>query len=394
MDDGGDMTDDDFARNWRDRDEEPDFVPDFSIAPTLAVPLPAICMASLEGVDIPPREWIVPDWIPSKAVTLLAGGGATGKSLLTQQMLTCIALGIPCLSMPASDPMPTLYLNCEDEADEMARRNRDIAAALGVPIRELVDVHTLSRAGEMGNDLGTFDDKRNFHLSSLFHQIEATAVASGARVIALDNIAHLFTGNENIRGEVTQFANACLRLAIRIDGAVLLLGHPAKAEGSEYSGSTGWENAVRARLFLCRPEPTEGKEPDPNARILTSGKVNYSAKGNAVEMAWHKGAFVLPDSLPQDVPQDPGSDAGKINGLFLDCLAESTRQRRAVSASPYSRTFAPKAFAAMPMAKKTKERDFKLAMERLLALGKIAAETELWTNPKNRHPVLGMARIG
>lgn len=387
------MSDADFARNWAEPDYEPDFAPIRVTTPDKVEPLAAVCMATLDGKAIPPREWIVPGWIPSKAVTLLAGGGGTGKSLLTQQMLTCIALGVPCLSMPASDPMPTLFVDCEDESDELARRNRDIAASIGVPVRGFADVHTISRAGEMGNDLGTFDDKRNFHLSTLFHQIEATAVATGARVIGLDNIGHMFTGNENVRGEVTQFANACNRLAIRINGAVLLLGHPAKVEGSEYSGSTGWENAVRARLFLERPKAKEGHEPDPDVRILTSGKVNYSAKGDAVEMVWHKGAFVTPDSLPEEPPIDPASASGMLNDLFMQCLAETTKQQRAVSDSPYSRTYAPKIFAAMPLSKRASKHDFEMAMERLLAVGKIAVGQNLWVDSK-RHPVVGIARCG
>ncbi|MEG7688978.1 AAA family ATPase, partial [Listeria monocytogenes] len=88
---------------------------------------------------------------------------------------------------------------------------------------------------------GTFDNDRNFKLSAFFHQIEAAAMAIGAKVVGLDNVAHLFTGNENVRGEVTQFMNACTRLAMHIGGSVVLLGHPAKIEGSQYSGSTSWE---------------------------------------------------------------------------------------------------------------------------------------------------------
>ena len=391
------MTDADFARNWAEPDYEPEVAPARIAVPDKVDPLPAICMATLDGRTIPPREWIVPGWIPSKAVTLLAGGGGTGKSLLTQQLLACIAMGVPCLSMPASVPMPTLFIDCEDEPDELARRNRDIAAAIGVPVRDFANVHVLSRAGEMGNDLGTFDDRRNFHLSAFFHQIEATAIITGARVLALDNIGHLYTGNENVRGEVTQFANALNRLAIRIDGAVLLLGHPAKVEGSEYSGSTGWENAVRARLFLERPKAKEGQEPDPDTRILTSGKVNYSAKGDAVEMRWHKGAFVLPDvadEADQAVDPDPSSHAGQVNDRFLLCLAECAKKERAVSDKPRAGNYAPRIFAKMPLAKRTPAKDFELALERLLSLGKVAVQQPLWVDKADRKTVFGIARCG
>jgi RecA-family ATPase len=186
--------------------------------------------------------------------------------------------------------------------------------------------------------------------------------------------------------------NACTRLAIAIDGAVIVLGHPAKVEGSTYSGSTSWENAVRSRLFLQRPEVDEGQEQDPNERVLSREKSNYAAKDEKVLMVWHHGAFVSRDMLP--VQETPAYEAsGKFNALFLDCLDECNKQRRAVSHSPYSRTFAPKVFAKMPAGKRARVADFEAAMERLLAAGKIGAEQPLWLNPANRHPVIGLARL-
>ena len=59
---------------------------------------------------------------------------------------------------------------------------------------------------------------------------------------------------------------------------ILLLGHPSvagKASGSGYSGSTAWNNAVRSRMYLTRPEEGAGDE-----RILTRGKANYASSGD------------------------------------------------------------------------------------------------------------------
>lgn len=383
----------DFDRNFADRDDTPDYAAPLKLVPEKVHPLPITCMADLHGKLIPPREWIIQDWIPANAVTLVAGGGATGKSLLIQQLLVCTALGLPCLSMPASAPTPTLFINCEDETLELERRNRDICDAIGVEVRECADVYTISRLGELGNELGTFDDRRTFQLSAFFRTVEATAFQCGARVIGLDNIGHLFTGNENDRGEVTQFANALSRLAMRINGAVILLGHPAKVEGSQYSGSTAWENAVRSRLFLSRPEGAGEQALDDDARILTRGKANYSAKGAALEMRWHKGAFVPPEPETDDPYVDPGSNAGKHNAAFLKCLAVATDQLRAVSHKPNSGTYAPRIFAQMPAGKGVSKHDFALAMERLLGMKTIAVDQNLWVG-KDRHTVTGVARCG
>ena len=72
----------------------------------------------------------------------------------------------------------------------------------------------------------------------LYQTIREAARSTGAKLIVVDNIAQCFGGNENIRVEVTAFVNALSGLALELDAAVLLLGHPGKASDSEYSGST------------------------------------------------------------------------------------------------------------------------------------------------------------
>jgi RecA-family ATPase len=355
-------------------------------------PLPTIRLADLEGVEIPPRQWVVKGWLPANAVTLIAGGGGVGKSLMTQQLLTAISLGLNWLGMETVAAVPTLFVNCEDEMDEIARRNVDIAEALGFKVGALKDAHVLSRAGALGNELGTFDGDRKFVLSAFFHQITRAAKEAGCKVVGLDNIAHLFTGNENVRSEVTQFVNACNRLAMEIGGAVVLLGHPAKIEDSQYSGSTAWENSVRSRLFLQRPKVEQGQDCDPNERILTRGKSNYAAKDEAVQMVWHRGAFVERSMVPE-VESTAYEVAGKWNALFLECLDDCNRKQRNVSHNSRASNYAPKLFAAMPGGARGNKAIFAAAMERLIAGEIIKIDQPLWLG-NDRKPVFGIARVG
>ncbi|MBV8798450.1 MAG: AAA family ATPase, partial [Alphaproteobacteria bacterium] len=51
-----------------------------------------ICAASLAGQDIPSRDELVEGMIPRDAVTILAGDGGTGKSLLALQLAVAIQL--------------------------------------------------------------------------------------------------------------------------------------------------------------------------------------------------------------------------------------------------------------------------------------------------------------
>ena len=344
-------------------------------------------MGALHGVEAPAREWIVRDWLPSRTVTLLAGDGGAGKSLFTQQWLTAIGTSAEFLGMRAA-LASTLYVNCEDEPDELHRRGSDICQALAVPMSYCAgSVFTLSRAGSAGNELGTFDAAGLFDPSTFFRQIEQTAIRNKVRVLALDNVAHLYAGNENIRGHVTQFLNACHRLACAIDGAVILIGHPAKVEGSTYSGSTAWNAGVRNRLFLERPDGEADAMSDD--RILKRDKANYAAKDATLTMTWSKGAFVSHDaSVPFGAPEAATRD----DNIFLNCLAAATAQNRAVSHSPNAGTYAPKVFYRMPDAKPMKLPALVAAMERLLHAGRIKASQSLWRDQKSNW-VTGLRRV-
>ncbi len=70
---------------------------DFSLEP-----LEIIAPAALQGLAIPERRWIWPEWIPVGAVTALYGDGGTGKSLLAQQLMTACATGAPKIATTAS----------------------------------------------------------------------------------------------------------------------------------------------------------------------------------------------------------------------------------------------------------------------------------------------------
>jgi RecA-family ATPase len=321
----------------------------------------------------PERPWIVPGLLPTRSLALLAGGAGTGKTLLKQQWLASVATGASFLGMEPSQPVPVLMVNCEDDHDELWRRQWDICRALGVSFLDLQEAgfHVLPRLG-MDNSLGTFDAAGRFKPSELFVYIRAFALARGVRVIALDNIAHIFSGNENDRAMVTAFCSKLASLALEIDGAVILIGHPAKGLGSQWSGSTAWEACVRTRLYLSRETDAEGKEVEgSDMRTLSLGKANYAGKGWKVDMQWRAGAF-----YPVAVGDTPAA-AHVAEDAFLRCLDAATEQRRNVSHVPGT-NYAPARFARMAEAGKQGERALAAAMERLLSRGVIEVDRPLW----------------
>jgi RecA-family ATPase len=208
------------------------------------------------------------------------------------------------------------------------------------------------------------------------------AVATQAQVIILDNVAHLFTGNENDRGDVTRFVNLLNRLAGDTGAAVLLIGHPNKA-GADYSGSTAWLNAVRSQVFLHHDRQTD-------VRTLSIGKANYARTGDAVRFLWDAGAFVREDDLPPDRAKELESTirASADNELFLVCLRERNKQQRAVSEKKGT-NYAPSQFARMPESKGIGKDRLETAMDRLFRISAIERGELPWQS-RERHATTGL----
>lgn len=248
--------------------------------------------------EAPPRRWIVKDWIPRGVVTALYGDGGVGKSLLAQQLMTSVALALPWCGMDVA-PGRALGIMCEDDDDELHRRQEGINRALGVEMENLENLRLVSRVGD-DNLLMVFPQRTGAgELTAFFEQLDATCAAWKPDLIVMDTIADFFGGNEIDRSQVRQFVqNACGRLARKHQAAAVLCGHPSSsgiATGSGAGGSTAWSNTVRSRLYFARPPAKDGDEPDPDARLLSRMKANYAPREAEVHLRYDGGIFGLRD---------------------------------------------------------------------------------------------------
>ena len=353
-----------------------------------ALPLPTLDLAALAGVRPSAKQFAIERLAPLGEVTLFTGPGSAGKSLLGQQLATAAAGGLSCLGLAVA-PCPAIYLTCEDDAGQLHWRQDHICRSLGVAMEGLAGkLHLISLRGELDNDLGTFAADGTYTPSKGYHRLVRMVLATASKLVCLDNLAHLFTGNENDRQQVTRFVNLLNRLAGETGAAILLLGHPNKS-GDDYSGSTAWLNAVRSQFTIDHERTGSGDVFDLDARTVTVGKANYAQKGEAIRFRWHEWAFVLEDELPDSTRSELAqiSKANGDNSLFLSCLAERTRQRRAVS-EKHSATFAPTIFATMPESKRIGKKRLGDAMDRLFRIGKIE-RAELWKG-EDRKAVFGL----
>ncbi|RVU03814.1 hypothetical protein EOE18_14680 [Novosphingobium umbonatum] len=192
-------------------------------------PIEPLDLAALASVEPRPKAFIIPSLAPAGEVTLFTGPGSAGKSLWAQQVATALAANVPTLGLSMKQA-PAIYLTCEDDAEQLHWRQAHICKALGVSMADLDGrLHLASLRGRLDNTLGSVGKEGRFTLSRSYGRLKAFIRQTGAKLVALDNLAHLFAGNENDRTEVTQFANALNRLAGESGAAILLLGHTNKA---------------------------------------------------------------------------------------------------------------------------------------------------------------------
>lgn len=375
--------------DWKGTPEELRVLTEAAINPQLPM-LPVLDPGAWQGKPAPSRTWALHEWIPTKQATYLTGAGSTGKSLFAQQLATCIALGHPFLGVETRQAV-AIYMTCEDDEDELHRRQLAICAALNVQPRILSGkLHLVSLAGAIGNELATFDPQGRMATTQAWATLHATVMQTGAGFVALDNVAHLFAGNENIRNQVAAFCSLLNGLAADASASVLFLGHPNKA-GDSFSGSTSWENQVRSRLFLDWPRDGDGDTPDPDERQLSRAKANYARNGEMLTFRWHQWAFMRDGDLPTKLYAEMrcNAQANTENERFLKCLAKATEERRNTSPNRNASNYAPRLFASMPLGKGVDVKGFEAAMQRLFHLGRIENDKPLWQRD-NRAWVTGI----
>jgi RecA-family ATPase len=330
--------------------------------PTAAKALPIlnfINAASLQGERIPSRQWHVPDLIPAGEITLLSGDGGTGKSLLALQLAVATAAATPWVgSTPATGR--AMFISAEDDIKELHRRLGDIVSAQGIQFSELGALSILSLAGE--DAILAAPEKRDGPLTptALFRAVEAAVEQQQPTFLVLDTLADMFGGNEIVRVQARQFIGMLRGLALRRNLTILLISHPSQsgmASGEGTSGSTGWNNSVRSRLYLSRIKGDD----DSDTRVLTTKKANYGRIGDNSVLRWREGVFVLDAKSNVSAVQIEA----EADSVFMELLSEFNRQGRDISPSPSS-AFAPTLFAADPQAKGINSDHLAAAMERLL----------------------------
>lgn len=345
-------------------------------------------LAALAGVDPLPVRFIVEGLLPACETTLLTAPGGGNKTTLSLMIAAAMAARLDTVLGMAIEPGPAAYIGMEDSEGRLHWTLHHVCAGLGVSMLDLAGrLHVVSMRQVLHNGLAHFDHAGEVEPSGLYHQAAALIEETGAKLLVLDNLAHLFLGNENDRMQATRFLSLLNKLASDTDTAILLLAHTPK-NGADFSGSTGWQNATRSHASI---EKEEGGDPD--VRVLKVSKGNYVRPGEVTRFRWFDHYLIRPDDLPADIAKQLAatSRATSANEAFLRCLALVDGQGRAVSHSRGA-NYAPRLFAKMPEARGFDQDDLEAAMERLLHLGTILADQEVGKYA-NRTARRGLKRV-
>jgi RecA-family ATPase len=221
---------------------------------------------------------------------------------MMQQLCTAASFGKPWLGMPCRQ-IKTYALFCEDERDELQRRQVAINAHYGVSMGDLEDVLYRSRPGQ-DNILCRFSRWDAVpEPTNLFYGMVSTIRRFGSQLIVIDTASDVFGGNEIAKDQVRAFITLLRGLAIEIGACIVLTAHVSNeglSSGSGLSGSRAWSNSVRARLWLTSKSKEGGNE-----RYLKTMKANYGPSGGKIPLKWEKGVFVVSDTPPARSYSEP-----------------------------------------------------------------------------------------
>lgn len=225
-----------------------------------------------------PMDWLIPDFLPRREVTLFYGDGGVGKGTLGMQLTVAAQDGAEFCGMPVKRGR-VLMVDFEDSLDRMHERYAKVRnAVMGFP----GGVRLVSLAGEPGSYLIRYDEHDNPQPSIHWPRLQRMLRDYRPDLFILANLADVFVGNDISRIQARRFVGALRQLSEAFGMATLLLAHPSQAgmeSGRQTSGSVAWRNSTRSMWTMRRDEDDEKR------RILRMDKSNYGPAGMELELA-------------------------------------------------------------------------------------------------------------
>jgi RecA-family ATPase len=338
--------------------------------------------------DPPPRLWFIPEWLGPWPM-LTAGAGGAGKTRLWQTVATSLATGRRYIAEPPV-PLNVLMWLCEDTQHETWRQQVMINAHFGLTMADLKErLHIVPRQGRDNTLLDLTFSKPTF--TPLLEELRQQVNDLKIDVLVLDNVAQVFGANENDKHHTTVFVNGIAGVVLDRPFAPVFIGHTARSQSSEFSGSAAWENACRMRWYLGAklPDqaPDEDEPVDPDTVYLAKRKANYASK-DWLRLRFRNGLFV-PEECEGGLPilqsfRDEAADR-TVLAAFPRLVAMGLVPSDKAQAADYL----PKQILSKGLAQNHSKKDLIAAMNRLMGAGKLRREKNAGQD-SSRHPKPGL----
>jgi hypothetical protein len=250
-------------------------------------------LAELGRTEPQPPRHIIEPWFPEGEVTLLSGHGGACKSYIALELSACLGLGKPWCGLPTGRRR-VVYVALEDGRDVLHWRLRRICTRLGASLADLAGALTLIDASHAEAEM-VVETRDGPVLTGAYEWVRELMRES--QVLVIDGASDAYGASEIVRRHVRYYIRALRRL-IPQDGAVLVLAHVDKASAKNaettqgYSGSTAWNNSVRARWYL-RNDGEDG------GLLLELAKANHAQAGAQIRLRWDPVAMLpVADAVP------------------------------------------------------------------------------------------------
>lgn len=329
--------------------------------------------AAWKAREPPPKLWRMQDWLGDEA-TLFAGTGGVGKSLVAQTLATALATGrefIP--GAPAAQPLKVLMWMCEDDEHELVRRQLAILKHFGLSLDDMEGKLIVEPRRGRNNTLMELAYGRP-EFTSEYLLLREQVNDLGIDVLFADNNGQMYGGNESDRHQVTQYVNGMQGLVHGRPFTPVLIGHIARAQGSEFSGNAAWENACRMRWFLDHwlpgEKPEKPTEPVPTEPIyLCKRKTNYSTRDYR-RLYWREGLFV-PQAHPTGQRFDTKAREELADAIVLKGLPRIVQMGKHATEAQTSTYYLPRQLIAHKLHEGHTTKELAAAMNRLMTAGRL-----------------------
>lgn len=279
-------------------------------------------------------------WMPLRKLTTLYGPGGVGKSALMLQIVEAFSRGAELFGAP-TQAMPVLLLSCEEDEDELLIRLKaqGVTGGGGKPVYIAAVVEHDASLHHPARSYATTPPPAEDTTMWRFVDDKLAALGAGDKLLVLDNLGELFSGNYMDTVEVRKFLKHSLgRLLTKHTATCLLLAHPAESQkdnGEGSFGSAAWSSGVRSRLYFDWPRINKGQAKGDvtnlKMRVLSRRKANYSTtheKGAGLVLEFRDWKFWQVEMPPADAkPMFKPVDSKHLLDIFrrsLEDYAEKT----------------------------------------------------------------------